>query len=401
MATAATTTAKPLLITQQQTRSLSCDECALGKYKKHNNNNNNNNKSIANGYCTDCQLNLCRICLNHHNKGRATTFHKTIKFRSILNGVFTSVNNNNNNKNNNQNNNQNGDSGYDNDGEEDDGGNDFNVNNNNNNNDDNDGLYMETSRKNKKMSTSQLSSLNNSNKKSSNNKNNSLTPVPTTTTTTFDRCEFHRTQDKKVFCNSCNLFICLLCYRKQHYNHVCSGVNAVVIETKKVLAVDIELIKKCLETARIKIREIETEKISLALQLKMAAAAILKEQEVLAKMAETNSKELLEDLGTLELKLMTSLGAEIDDTNDKVKGLQSMLAEIKDIKSLKMADPVCINRNLEIHESAISYCNDITPYLNKKVNRKHVTFKSTIDWSKVANMRKNILGVIEGIHFIM
>jgi len=146
-------------------------------------------------------------------------------------------------------------------------------------------------------------------------------------------CDKHASEALKIYCNDCELVICMMCYIKDHNSHKCSDVSEVVDEFREQLTSDADNLVKGVDRCKRMLLILDDEKKRLDKQVSETELEIRQEAKELKALIEKQKQSLLRELMSVKEKRTKEMNAAYNKVQSHLAAMESYKKYVHEIRA--------------------------------------------------------------------
>ena len=136
-------------------------------------------------------------------------------------------------------------------------------------------------------------------------------------------CDKHMDETLKMYCNDCEVVICMMCYIKNHNAHRCSDINEVVDELRKQLTTDAANVTTGLDICKQLFLNLSSQKKRFNEEISRTEVKIRQKANQLKDMIEDHKQSLLRELMSVKDKVNKEMKAAFEKIEHHTAAIES------------------------------------------------------------------------------
>jgi len=145
-------------------------------------------------------------------------------------------------------------------------------------------------------------------------------------------CDQHNDEKLKIYCFSCKVAICTMCYFKSHNGHKCSDVNEVENEFRKRMKTDGDSMVGSVEKCREMLHKLKKEKDDFNEQVEIIGMKISEKAEQLKQMIDDHKEKLMSELSSMQQKRTNEIESLREEIEIQLMSMESYKKYVDEVR---------------------------------------------------------------------
>ena len=161
---------------------------------------------------------------------------------------------------------------------------------------------------------------------------NSMTPEDLYAQYPPANCDKHIDETLKIYCNDCEVVICMMCYIKDHNAHKCSDINEVVDELQRQLTTDADNVTTGVDRCKQMLRKLSSQKKRFNEEISKTEVKIRHKANQLKDLIEDHKQSLLRELLSVKDKRNKEMKAAYEEIERHAVAMECLKKYVCEIR---------------------------------------------------------------------